>query len=85
MCYLVVIEPPNEIAEPSIVILEFVNCEFPILVICEEPDTTPPINSAESVSPLKIILTSSVSVTAKFVCEDISTVPAVISCPLIDK
>ena len=39
---------------------------------CAEPDTTPPINSAESVSPLKIIFTSEVSETAKLVLLEIS-------------
>ena len=41
---------------------------------CAEPDTTPPINSAERVSPVNIMLTSEVSDTAKFVSVDISTV-----------
>ena len=48
-------------------------------VIWDEPLTTPPINSAEIVSPLRIILTSDVSETAKFVWDEISIVSAVIS------
>ena len=85
-------EPPSEVDVPIIVIAEFAslpfaiepaNWELAIFVICDEPDTTPPISSAESVSPLNIIFTSDVSDTAKFVSSPISIVFLVISCPLI--
>ena len=43
----------------------------------EEPETTPPLRFAESVSPVSIMSTFVVSDTAKLVLEEMSSVPVV--------